>query len=133
MKNIKCTIIQDILPLYVDEVVSEDTKEMVDEHLQHCTNCQQEYAVMQQQLFIPIEAQDPILHKLSKKWRTKKVKIALASIVGTAVILFGIFRSRTHFKRGRFRLASKKSVDLREYFDCIRGIVLYAEHYQCVH
>lgn len=91
MKNIKCTIIQDILPLYVDEVVSEDTKEMVDEHLQHCTTCQQEYTLMKQDLFIPVEVQDPILHKMSKKWRTKKVKIALASIVGTAIMLFGIF------------------------------------------
>ncbi|OEH91146.1 zf-HC2 domain-containing protein [Bacillus solimangrovi] len=40
MKEIKCTIIQDVLPLYIDEVVSQDTKEMVDEHLQHC----EEYA-----------------------------------------------------------------------------------------
>lgn len=40
MKEIKCTIIQDVLPLYVDEVVSQDTKEMVDEHLQHCNKCQ---------------------------------------------------------------------------------------------
>ena len=30
MKEIKCTIIQDVLPLYIDEVVSQDTKEMVD-------------------------------------------------------------------------------------------------------
>jgi len=32
MREIKCSIIQDILPLYVDEVVSQDTKEMIEEH-----------------------------------------------------------------------------------------------------
>lgn len=55
MKEIKCTIIQDVLPLYVDEVVSPDTKEMVDEHLLHCEKCQKEYDAMKQELYIPAE------------------------------------------------------------------------------
>ncbi|MED4476334.1 zf-HC2 domain-containing protein [Oceanobacillus caeni] len=46
MKEIKCTIIQDVLPPYIDEVVSQDTKEMVDQHLQHCEKCQKEYETM---------------------------------------------------------------------------------------
>lgn len=46
MKEIKCNIIQDILPLYVDGVVSEDTKEMVNNHLQIYPNCQKEYEQM---------------------------------------------------------------------------------------
>lgn len=35
MKEISCDIIKDILPLYVDDVVSDDTKKMVEEHLEH--------------------------------------------------------------------------------------------------
>ncbi len=33
MKEISCEIIRDLLPLYVDEAVSEETKEFVEEHL----------------------------------------------------------------------------------------------------
>ena len=33
MKKITCEIIKDILPLYVDDVVSADTRTMVEEHL----------------------------------------------------------------------------------------------------
>ncbi len=33
MKKISCNIIKDVLPLYLDDVVSEDTKNMVEEHL----------------------------------------------------------------------------------------------------
>lgn len=72
MKEIKCTIIQDVLPLYVDGVVSEDTKEMVDEHLQHCETCQKEYDSMKRELYIPAENKVSLFKKISKKWRKKK-------------------------------------------------------------
>ena len=42
MSKISCHVIQDILPLYVDGIVSEDTKEMVEEHLRECESCRKE-------------------------------------------------------------------------------------------
>ena len=66
MKEIKCTIIQDILPLYIDGVVSQDTKEMVDQHLQHCEKCQKEYETMKRNLYIPAENKAPIIQKINK-------------------------------------------------------------------
>jgi hypothetical protein len=91
MKEIKCTIIQDVLPLYVDEVVSQDTKEMVDEHLQHCEKCQREYDSMKQELYIPVENKVSLFKGISKKWRKKKVMISIVSILVTAIILLGAF------------------------------------------
>ncbi|MBM7713396.1 virulence family protein [Bacillus thermophilus] len=91
MKEIKCTIIQDVLPLYVDGVVSEDTKEMVDEHLQHCETCQKEYDSMKRELYIPAENKVSLFKKISKKWRKKKILISIASAVATAIVLFGVF------------------------------------------
>ena len=41
MEKINCNVIQDILPLYIDDVVSDDTKELVEEHLQNCEICHQ--------------------------------------------------------------------------------------------
>ena len=43
MEKINCNVIQDILPLYIDNVVSDDTKELVEEHLQNCEICQRVY------------------------------------------------------------------------------------------
>ncbi|QCR31191.1 zf-HC2 domain-containing protein [Lysinibacillus sp. SGAir0095] len=91
MKEIKCTIIQDVLPLYIDGVVSPDTKEMVDEHLKHCEKCQKELESMKQELYLPVENKDSLLKSFSKKWRNKKIMIALGSILGTAILLFGAF------------------------------------------
>ena len=39
MSKISCNVIQDIMPLYVDEIVSEDTKKLVEEHLKECEDC----------------------------------------------------------------------------------------------
>lgn len=41
MKN-ECTIVRDILPLYLDEMVSEDTIAFVEEHLEKCAACRTE-------------------------------------------------------------------------------------------
>ncbi|MED4452180.1 zf-HC2 domain-containing protein [Metabacillus fastidiosus] len=91
MKEIKCTIIQDVLPLYIDEVVSQDTKEMVEEHLQYCEECQKEYEIMKQELYIPAENKASIFKKINRKWRKKKVKISIISVLLTAIILLGAF------------------------------------------
>ncbi len=36
-----CEIIRDLLPLYVDDICSEKSREMVDEHLQECSECRE--------------------------------------------------------------------------------------------
>ena len=38
--NKDCEIIRDLLPLYVDDVCSTWTKELVEKHLQNCNECQ---------------------------------------------------------------------------------------------
>ena len=34
--KISCNIIEDLLPLYVDDMVSEDSRQLVEEHLKAC-------------------------------------------------------------------------------------------------
>lgn len=34
-----CSVIQDLLPLYLDKICSEESKQMVEEHLEECENC----------------------------------------------------------------------------------------------
>ena len=37
--KISCNIIEDLLPLYVDDMVSEDSRQLVEEHLKVCPTC----------------------------------------------------------------------------------------------
>ena len=43
MANITCEVIKDLLPLYVDGVLSEDSRKLVEEHLQSCKECREYY------------------------------------------------------------------------------------------
>ena len=38
--KISCDVIEDLLPLYIDDMVSEDSRQLVEEHLKECTTCQ---------------------------------------------------------------------------------------------
>ncbi|WP_155592401.1 zf-HC2 domain-containing protein [Lysinibacillus cavernae] len=98
MRETKCTIIQDVLPLYIDEVVSQDTKEMIEEHLLHCEKCQKEFEAMRRELFIPAENKASIFKKINKKWRNKKLKISIISVLATAFILYGVFASVFYYE-----------------------------------
>lgn len=42
MKNRECSIVRDLLPLYVEDIVSEDTKQFVEEHICQCNECKKE-------------------------------------------------------------------------------------------
>ena len=37
--KISCNIIEDLLPLYVEDAVSEDSRQLVEEHLKECESC----------------------------------------------------------------------------------------------
>ena len=37
--KITCNIIEDLLPLYIDDMVSEDSRQLVEEHLKECAAC----------------------------------------------------------------------------------------------
>ena len=53
----KCKIICDLLPMYIDEVCSDETKELVEEHLKACPECRREYEQMKADISLN-EAED---------------------------------------------------------------------------
>jgi hypothetical protein len=131
MKETKCTIIQDILPLYIDEVVSQDTKEMVDEHLQHCARCKKEYESMKRDLYIPVENKESLFNNISKRWRKKKVMISIVSILVTAIILTGAFLYVFYYET--VIPYSEDLIKIERQEDNQLGAHYFGESYACVH
>lgn len=91
MKEIKCSIIQDLLPLFVDEVVSDDTKSLVNEHLLTCESCKKEYEQMKGTLYVPIENKATLFSQLNKRWNRKKWIIIFSSVLSTIILGFAVF------------------------------------------
>lgn len=46
MEKISCSIIRDLIPSYVDEVCSEETKTCVEHHMEECRECRERVAVL---------------------------------------------------------------------------------------
>lgn len=90
----KCEIIRDLMPLYIDHLTSEVTNEMIEEHLRGCEDCQKFYEEMsgeiQSELKESIKPQEK--EKLNYLKRIKKKTVlqvfAIFCMVGIVVGIF---------------------------------------------
>ena len=71
----KCKIICDLLPLYIDDVCSDETKKLVERHLEICSACRSEYEKMKADISLH-EAED-----LDEKEMMKKGEEAMTEYV----------------------------------------------------
>lgn len=79
--NISCEIIRDLLPLYADNVCSEESKELVEEHCSGCRECQRRLEAMKSPL--PRERKSPPEKPKNplKKTRRHYIKLAITTAV----------------------------------------------------
>lgn len=96
MKKMDCDIIKDLLPLYIDGVVSDTTKDVIEGHLSECEECRKEAAMLQKNMQLPasekaLEAEVHALKKIKKSFFKKKVIIALATACLTLLVAAGVY------------------------------------------
>ena len=72
-----CAIIEDVLPMYVDGLASQKTRNMVKEHLSECESCRSKYQKMSEQLPVQelSEEMEEMLQSVSEIDYLKKVKM----------------------------------------------------------
>lgn len=91
--SISCKIIEDLLPLYHDGVCSEESKEMVENHLKECEQCQSYFKIISNENFeqkINIntdEVKVNAMKNLKKQLARKNVKVSILSILSVIGIL----------------------------------------------
>ena len=92
MKETNCDVIRDLLPLYEDNVVSEETAQMVREHLKDCPACREELRKMRTPISLPPdEDEDAVKRFLEHRAEIRKkqnVKIAWVVSVLAVVLVF---------------------------------------------
>ncbi len=64
--KISCNIIRDLLPLYAEDLASEDTRALVDEHLHECEDCTNVLNTIKQGTPVPVERAPESLNKVKK-------------------------------------------------------------------
>lgn len=96
MDKINCNVINDLLPLYVDEVVSDDTKAFVENHLASCEGCRAKAEKMSDSIEMPVSekvnsAEKSIIKKAKRKFLNKKIIVAITSAVVAIAVIFGLY------------------------------------------
>lgn len=80
--KVNCDVVRDLLPLYVEEMLSEESQQIVEEHLCDCEQCQKILAEMKTPEIQIIHSIEPI-----KKF---KQNVRMHNIIITAISTFNI-------------------------------------------
>lgn len=124
--KITCNIIEDLMPLYVDEVLSDDSCHLVEEHISSCESCKKELEMLKQEkpVFekdIPAQITDIEVKKSFQGVRRAIVKKRILTACAAVVCVLAVLRVGYYF------YAEKETyVSLEESGLEMRGDGLYA-------
>ena len=90
MKN-ECDIVQDLLFSYNDGVLSETSKELVEEHLKKCDKCKENLEEIKQESVKKNQVKEiDFFKKIKKNINKKNIIILVFFLILTIVILFNV-------------------------------------------
>ena len=79
--NNKCDIIKDLLPLYAENMCSDDSRQAVAEHIAECESCRNELKKINTDVAIQADSDVSMFKRIKKRARIEKVVISIISIV----------------------------------------------------
>ena len=79
--EISCNIIRDLLPLYAEDLVSEDSRKLVAGHLYNCDACTLALAELRKETPVPVDANPRSLGKVKKDIRRRRILSVMAAVL----------------------------------------------------
>ena len=95
--NNQCNVVRDLLPMYCDNICSEESKLLIEEHLLSCKECTVIYNKMQSkdsELISPLQQdveKTDLLKRISKRIKHRKILIAIGTLISTLAIVAGLY------------------------------------------
>ena len=80
MTKLNCEVIEDLLPLYVEDMASESSRMLVKEHLEHCESCKKKVQSMEVAVELPVQKDVGALKKISDTLYHKKMMTVLMTV-----------------------------------------------------
>lgn len=107
MSKVTCDVIKDLIPLYVDDVLSEDSKTLVDEHLSGCAGCMDYYNSLKEPDDFMTKLEETsekgknrkekpdedrkVIKGIKKKITFRKIRTAVITAVCAMALLVGVY------------------------------------------
>lgn len=86
--NNKCDIIKDLLPLYAENMCSNDSRQMVAEHIAECASCRNELNKINTDVAIQADSDISMFKRIKKRARIEKTVISIVSIIMIFTVLW---------------------------------------------
>ena len=111
-------VIRDLMPLCIDGIASEKSREAVSEHIAECSDCAKEWEMMQKKIDIDTEkevsAETEQYKKTAKRLRKHSRWILLRVVLCTIAALFVILIIGNYLDRARFTLRGLGKLCVKE-------------------
>src|SRR5699024_4395510 len=85
--KISCNVIKDMLPLYVENLGSNETRKIVDEHINNCDDCKKELEEMKASRISPMDTNTKPLEKIRDAMKKKRYQTIIFTTMITLVIV----------------------------------------------
>ena len=95
--KLPCAVIRDLLPLYAENMVEPDTKDLIGQHLTECPDCRKRFSEIETDPEPPVETIKP-LQTLRKEIRKRRWYTAILSALCVFIIVFTYFFHVTSMK-----------------------------------
>lgn len=79
--NVTCHVVEDLMPLYAEQLASQDSCVLVEEHLKRCPSCRARLEVISQPAPLPLDRDTTPLKKLRSKLHKRQVLTVLISVL----------------------------------------------------
>lgn len=91
MKSVDCNIIKDLLPSYIDKLLSKESNDLVEKHMQTCKECRKVLMDMSKENDIEkIFNQNEEIDYLNG-YRKKKIFSIIIAVIITILVIFDVF------------------------------------------
>lgn len=83
--KVSCNLIKDLLPIYTDNLGSEDTNKLIKEHLDLCKDCKEEYMNMSTNIYSQEKNNDESIRKFKRGIVKGFILVILISILSISL------------------------------------------------
>lgn len=129
-KELPCYIVSDLLPLYQDDILSEQTKKDIDKHLNECEECKKKLVAIKMQIDVQNTNVELKSNPLKKVRFYQKMLTVLGAVIAfilgacTPIAILGL----TVLERGEIATYQIERVKSLWYvlasWSCVAGIVV---------
>ena len=89
--EISCNVIRDLLPLYAEDMVSEDSKKIIETHVCNCAGCSGILAGIREEATVPAETEIQGMERVEENIRKHKSLSVATAVLLTVTILVSLF------------------------------------------